>query len=204
MFKPLTLGVGLALALGLNGISLAGGHGHGMPTPQEVVAPSAQEPCLPSGQCETTTCAPKHHGPGLCQRIKNKLCAPKCYTYTWVLKKKRCCLFGHHGSSCPNNMGTCETIYPSGQYASPQGEAWPTGQAWGTGQSYGSGQSYGTGQAAAAGQMAPMTATPTTAGEEAPPAPAAGANVPAPPAPTGGAAAEKPQASLLFPSPSGN
>ncbi|HWE36626.1 MAG TPA: hypothetical protein VG406_08670 [Isosphaeraceae bacterium] len=197
MFKPLTLGVGLAFALGACGISLAGGHGHGMPTPQEVV-PSEQ--IAPSPQCETG-CAPKKHclGLGLGHKMKSWMHRPKCYTYTWVLKKKRTCLFGHHNAGCGNGCGGggCEeAVYPSGQYASPQGEAWPTGQVYGAGQTYGAGQ-------AAGGQMAPMTATPTTAGEEAPAAPAPPATTPAPPPPTA-PAGEKPQASLLFPSPSGN
>ena len=84
---------------------------------------------------------------------------PKCYTYTWVLKKKRCGgLFRggtpRGGDAC-DNCGGGEVVYPSGQggWASPQGGASGRGvrrtgrlrrrQAIGTPASYGAGQAYG-------------------------------------------------------------
>ena len=179
MLKSLTLSVSLAFALGACGVSFAGGHGKSMPTPQ---GPIASEQVLPSEQCETgcaPACAPKK--PCFLAGLK-KMCTPKpkCYTYTWVLKKKKCgglFGFGHkHNSNCGGG-GCDEGVYPSGQYASPQVE--PTSQAWngggyGSAQGYGSGQSYGygTGQGTGGGAGVMMPApTPVPAGDEAPAAP---------------------------------
>ena len=87
---------------------------------------------------------------------------PKCYTYTWVLKKKKCGgLFGWGHKHNANCGGVCEEgVYPTGQYASPQAEA--SAQAMGSGQVYGG---YGTGSGG--GMMMPAA----PAGEEAPAAP---------------------------------
>ena len=165
MLKPLTLSLGLALALGACGVSFAGGHGKSMPTPQGPIAaeqgPVAAEQVMPSEQCETgcaTGCFAKKHNwlAGL-----KKLCTPKpkCYTYTWVLKKKKCGgLFGWGHKHNANCGGGCEEgVYPTGQFASPQAEA--SAQAMGSGQAYGEG----------GGLMMPAPAGP--AGDEAPAAP---------------------------------
>ena len=152
---------------------------------------------------------------------------PKCYTYEWVLKKKR--VWGCGGASYAPT--TCaKPVYPSGQ-------ACASAQAYGGGPSYiptafGSGQ-WGTGPAV--GPAAPTMPAPTPApapapsGEEAPPAPEVTPSTPAPPtpapsapapaAPAAPSAPEAPSApappappaptpgptsSLLFSNPSGN
>jgi hypothetical protein len=208
MLKTLTLSLSFALALGLCSVSKAGGLFHkdgcttcGIASPQGPVV-SPQAPC-PTPQ----TCA----APVVCERKKchlleglqgagnkmncclNDFCAkmkpkPKCYTYEWVLKKKR--VWGCHGGGC----GTpgCETCV-----ASPQ--AAPSAQA-----GYGSPQasyapSYGSGQfASSAGTLSPA---PITSGDEAPPAPEV---APTPAAPAPAPPAPGPQSSLLFSTPSGN
>lgn len=188
MLKPLTLSLSLAIALGACSVSMAGGlfHGNsgcstcGLASPQGVVsAPVA------SGQCDTCapTCAPrKHCNPfaGL-HGCLSKLCTPKpkCYTYTWVLKKKR--VWGHGG--CGNNgCNTCATpIYATGQ-AAPSGQGAP---AYGAPQTTYAAPAAPTAIAATPGEM-----TSIPAGDEAPPAPAASIN--------------GPQSSLLLGNPSGN
>jgi hypothetical protein len=204
MLKPLTLSLSLAVALGASSVSMAGGLFHGssgcstcgLASPQGV-APTAQ--IVPSAQCDTG-CGTGGCGFGhkkLFSGFSNWCNKPKCYTYEWVLKKKR--VWGHHGGGC--NTGGCDTcgtgVYPTAQsVASPQGYSSP--------QAYGSGQIYGAGQATAAVE----TAAPAPAGDEAPPAPAAPAPATpeAPPAPAAPAppAANAPQSSLLFSTPSGN
>ena len=195
MLKPLTLSVSLAVALGMSSVSMAGLHNKGCSTcglasPQGPIAssqcavPSCQSPC-------GDVCNP-------CKKscfsgwFKHK---PKTYCYEWVLKKKHCGgLFGHKGG-CDVCGGS---VYPSGQYASPQ--------ILGSGQAYGTGQVYGAGQmGSAAGAVAPT-------GDEAPPPPSptmsegagAPAGEPAPAAPTTPPAASGPQSSLLFLAPAGN
>jgi hypothetical protein len=125
----------------------------------------------------------------MCSGLKS-LCTPKpkCYTYTWVLKKKR--VWGCHGGGNACGAPSCETcgVYPSGQgYAAPsaQGYAAPSGQGYAA-------PTYGAGQTTAiAPAPAPAIATAPT-GDEAPPAPEV-------PSATG------PQSSLLFSTtPSGN
>ena len=173
MLKPLTLSLSLAIALGACSVSMAGGlfHGNsgcstcGLASPQGVV--SAQAP-VASSQCDTCapTCAPKKHcNPfaGL-HGCLSKLCTPKpkCYTYTWVLKKKR--VWGHHNNGCGDSgCNTCASpIYPTGQAASPQAAA------YGAPQSVYSAPAAPTTLAATPGEM-----TSIPAGDEAPPAPAA-------------------------------
>src|SRR5579872_5960907 len=129
MLKPLTMSLSLAVALGFSSLSMAGGICASSQCPSPQAAPSAQ--CAPSA------CAPKKcnlfSGMGnLCGQLKS-LCTPKpkCYTYTWVLKKKR--VWGCHSGTC--GAPTCDTcgVYPSGQ-AAPSGQAMPAAQAYGAGQ----------------------------------------------------------------------
>lgn len=179
MLKPFTLSLSLALALGACSVSMAGlFHGGssgcstcGLASPQSaVVAPSSQ--CAP-----TSACAPKKRC-NLFSGLSNWCNKPKCYTYTWVLKKKR---VRNCGSCGGGGCNTCSSpVYPTGQgYSSPQGYSAPT---------YGSYQTtYASPAPAAAIAAAPGEMTPV--GDEAPPAP---------PAPVG------PQSSLLFSSPAGN
>ena len=146
MLKPLTLSLSLALALCATGVSKAGGlfHNDGCST-CGIASPQAP---APSAQCESPVCGDACgakrcslfsglHGrvncwgnslgclkTDLCARLKPK---PKCYTYEWVLKKKR--VWGHHGG-----CDTCgETVVPSSQAA-------PSGQAGYSSPQYGSGQ----------------------------------------------------------------
>lgn len=181
MLKPLTLSLSLVVAFGASSLSFAGHH-DAVPSGQ-CEAPTAQ--CaLPSGQggCGDI-CAPKKKcSLGLGNLFKHK---PKCYTYEWVLKKKR--VWGHHGG---NNCNTCDSCgdatYPTGQIlGSPQ--AAPAPQA-----AYGASQaSYGAGQAApAAVEAPPAPATEAPAAPSTPPA--------APAAPTAS------NGGLLFLSPAGN
>ena len=216
MLKTLTLSLSLAVALGFCSVSKAEGLFHkadgcatcGIASPQgPVVSPQAPAPS-PQGECGPVCsgeCGARKkchlfdhlHGMGnkmscsftdLCAKLKPK---PKCYTYEWVLKKKR--VWGHHGGGC----GTpgCETC----GIASPQGG--PSPQA-----GYTSPQaSYGSGQYAATASMGGMMAAPAPiGGDEAPPAPevspAAPPVPPAPPAPPAPGATS----SLLFSTPSGN
>lgn len=191
MLKPLTLSLSLAIALGACSVSMAGGlfHGNsgcttcGIASPQGVVSPQAP---LVSAQCDTCapTCAPKKK----CNLFSGmhlnlgSLCKPKCYTYTWVLKKKR--VWGCGGNGCGNTgCNTCASpVYATGQ-SSPQAYAAP--------QAYGAAQTvYGAPAPAATIAAAPGEMTSVPAGDEAPPAPAAPAN--------------GPQSSLLFSTPSGN
>ena len=189
MLKPLTLSLSLAFALGATSVSMAGHHGATYASGQ-CAAPSGQ--CaMPSAQCGTT-CAPKKPCclTTLCNNLK-RMCTPKpkCYTYTWVLKKKR--VWGCHGGGNACGSPACETcgVYPSGQgYAAPSGQ----GYAAPAGQTAYSMPAYGT---TAAGGLTPAPApaiATAPAGDEAPPAPEV-------PSATG------PQSSLLFSTtPSGN
>jgi hypothetical protein len=204
MLKPLTFSVGLAVALGMSSLSLAGGHGKSLPSAQ-CEAPSAQ--CAaPSPQCDTG-CGVGHGFklPSLpkCDILGKLKPKPKCYTYEWVLKKKK--VGGHFGGLFGGHGGgdACgEVVTPSGQCPSPQaygsGQTHGSGQIYGSGQatgSYGSGQatgSYGSGQATGSGQA---PAAPAAPAEEAP-----ADSVPPP-------AANPPTASnggLLFLAPAGN
>lgn len=217
MLKPLTLSLSLAVALGACSVSMAGLFGGGsgcstcgMASPQSVM-PTAQ--CAPSAQCGTP-CGTSGCGGKKLFSCFNK---PKCYSYEWVLKKKRIKSCGNKGMGCGSTG--CETCaspaYPSSQgYASPQvygsGQAYSSGQAYGGGASYGSGQAFGTGQAYGAGQsygapQATSASAPAPVGDEAPPAPEIAPAPPAPAAPAPPApAANAPQSSLLFSSPAGN
>ena len=151
MLKPLSLSLGLSFALCAGSLALAGHHGGAVASEQ-----CASEQCAtPSPQGYAPTCAPKakkHCLAGLCAKFKPK---PKCYSYTWVLKKKRCgggMMGGHCGHSAPTP--SCETcgVYGSEQYPTSQGgEALGSGQyaptSYGSGQTHGAGQTYGAGQA---------------------------------------------------------
>lgn len=218
MLKPLTFSLSLAVALGTCSLGLAGhfgGYASGQyPTAQgqmpsaQAVYPSAQDYCDTGYEvpCEPT----KRHR--LCDLFKKR---EKCYTYEWVLKKKRCGgLFGHkRGGDCGpvvEDCVGCEVIpsaqYPSAQYPSAQV---PSGQAvYSAPQSYAApqGQTFGAPQYSTygAGDFAPAN------GDAAPAAPN-GESVPAAPeaAPPDSAspAGEEPQAnnsSLLFLAPAGN
>lgn len=189
MSKIFSLSLGLALALGLASTTLAGGHGNGMPTPQ--IAPSPQVVMAsPQGYVETAGCGPVKKKCSLFDKFKPK---PKCYTYEYVLKKKKVhgSLFGHKDSGCGSCGGApastgCNTcgVYPSAQY--------PTEQSYGSGQIAPTGQYAPTSQyapaAAPAGQLAPASMT-----DEAPKAP----EVPAATPPTA-------SNGLLFLAPVGN
>jgi hypothetical protein len=154
MLKPLTFSVSLALALGTCSLGMAG---HPILASGQCETPSAQ--CAPSAQSEGCgdVCGPVKRHWKLCDMFKHR---QKCYTYEWVLKKKRCGgLFGHHGSTggcdtCGSPAGTYASgQYPSGQYPTAQGE-------------------YSSPQGAAAPQAAPATQAPPAAAEP-PTAPAA-------------------------------
>jgi len=242
----LSLSLSLALALGFCGVSQAGHHANdgcatcGIASPQgPMVSPQGPVVASPQGECypaEKKKChllsGMKHAGNkmscgfnGLCAKMKPK---PKCYTYEWVLKKKRV-KGGCGGNAC--GSPACETcaVYPSGQgmpspqggYAAPQSYGSPqagygspqagysapqygSGQ-YGSGQ-YGSGQ-YGSGQVhetASVGTMAPAA---PVGGDEAPPAPEMSTpNTPKPSIPPVPPAPPAPGAtsSLLFSTPSGN
>src|SRR5580704_14588477 len=110
MLKPLTLSLSLAVALGACSVSMAGLFGGsgcstcGLASPQGS-SPSAQ--CVtPSAQSCNTGCG-LGGGKKLMAGFHNWCNKPKCYTYEWVLKKKRVwnC---HGGSSC----NTCSSVYP--------------------------------------------------------------------------------------------
>jgi len=165
MLKPLTLSLSLAVALGASSLSLAGHHGPSAqcetPSPQGI---------YPSAQGCGDVCGPKHRGLGLCNFFKHR---QKCYTYEWVLKKKRCGgLFGHHGGGgCGNACDTCgDVIYPSGQAS---GQILGSGQGYAAGQTYGAGQAAPVGQTGGTGQVEPPAAPAVPAtGDQAPPPPA--------------------------------
>ena len=137
MLKPLSLSVSLAVALGACGLSFAGGHGKSLPTAQ-CETPSAQS-VVPSGQHIADGCG------DACGPVKKKcdlfakFCwkpKPACYTYEWVLKKKKVhnwSLFGHKNNGCGEE--SCDSCGVT-----------PSGQNWGSGQGLGSGQSWGTTQ----------------------------------------------------------
>jgi len=175
MWKPLTMSVSLAFALLACGVVQAGGGKH-LPSPQvapskQAVAPSAQE-VYPTAQghhgiisdaghcgfCLPKLRMPKLHMPKIhLPKISLPKPKPRCYTYEWVLKKKRCGggllgMFGH--GSCDHGHGP---VHPTGQHASPQGDVYGSGQADFYGDAYGSGQAdvYGAGQMYGTGQMAP-------------------------------------------------
>ena len=108
----------------------------------------------------------------LCKKLKPK---PPCYTYEWVLKKKR--VHGGCGQPGCETCGGAAPVYPTSQVApAPQGPA-PAPQAFGASQVPATASIYG------APAPAPMV------GDEAPPAP----EVP-----------HGPTSSLLFSTPSGN
>lgn len=231
MLKPLTLSLGLVLALSLSGVSKAGGLFHkdsgcdtcGLASPQgpvvspQSVVPSAQECVQPCAKkcslfegfghklncgLDNLSCGLKDAGCGIkdfCGKFKPK---PKCYTYEWVLKKKR--VWGHGGCGTPS----CETcgVTPSAQgYVAPSGQGYtaPSGQAYtpASGQASYSTPAYGTGQIAStapAGMIAPAP----VGGDEAPPAPEVAPKAPTTPAavpPAPGATS-----GLLFSTPAGN
>ncbi len=146
MLKPLTLSISLAIALGASSVSFAGllGHGEapcttcGIASPQGPVA-SAQS-VIATGGCDAVDpCAKKKCDLGL-GKLFAKLHQPKVYTYEWVLKKKK---VKHHAPSC-GGCDTCATaapsVYPSAQYATPQGGVAPSYQAAPSGQAYSTGQ----------------------------------------------------------------
>ena len=157
MLKTLTFSVSLAVALGACSLGMAGNHSI-LPSGQ-CEYPSAQ--AAPSSQCDSCgdVCGPVKRKHKLCDLFKHR---QKCYTYEWVLKKKRCWnLFGHGGGGC--GQSTCDTcgVTPSAQYPSAQGEM-------------------GSPQAAPAGQLAPAGQSVPASGGTVPPPP------PAPTAANGG------------------
>lgn len=195
MLKPLTLSLGLAVALGICSVGMAG-HGHDVLPSGQGVYPTAQ--ALPSEQGCYEPCGPVAKHCGLLDGLKGMLHRPKCYTYEWVLKKKRVRhgLFsglGHGGGCGDVGCGTCETVYPSeqGVYAAPQG-------VYGSGQAFG-GDIYGSGQAAPTYGATQMFA-PADASAEPPAIPADAGEAPAPPAANESAS----RGGLLFLSPAGN
>jgi hypothetical protein len=114
----------------------------------------------------------------LCCKLKPK---PPCYTYEWVLKKKR--VWGCHKSN-PCGQPACETCM-----ASPQGGPMPAPQAYGAPQASYAPVAAGQIGMATGGIVAPAA---SPIGDEAPPAP----EVKAPPAPR--------TSGLLFSTPTGN
>src|SRR5437588_6400277 len=101
MLKPLTLSLSLAVALGACSVSMAGlfGGGSGCSTcglasPQSVMPTS--QCAAPSPQCDTGCNLGSKCGGlgGMCGGLGGKKLfscfnKPKCYSYEWVLKKKR-------------------------------------------------------------------------------------------------------------------
>nr|WP_233579182.1 hypothetical protein [Tautonia sociabilis] len=179
MSKRLTMSVSLAFALAMSsGVALAGGHGGALPAPQGL-APSPQgvmaapqgyveyaEPCPPKhcGFKLPEICLPKLHMPKICMPkicLPKIECAPKCYEYEWVLKKKRCG-GGLLGACHKHDECGYGEVYATEQYASPQAApAYPTGQV------------YGAGQMTAPGTMEPAPAVETDEAPEAPVVPSA-------------------------------
>lgn len=222
MLKPLTLSLGLAVALGTCNLGVAGLHDK--PSPQGVMPSEQVIPSEQGGGCDLGGPVKKHRS--LFDLFKHK---PKCYTYEWVLKKKRvrhgllggdCGGCGGEGIGC-DSCG--ETIFPSGQGPSPQGGEWAAPQAgdYGAPQYLNTSQTLGAGQAAPAGQIVPETQlTPAPAAVAAPADPAtvpppaprdaapAAPEAPAPPAaPEAPAPPPAPTADaggLLYLSPAGN
>lgn len=215
MLKPLTLSLGLAVALGMSSVGVAGhgfglGHGHETYASAQGVMPSEQGVYASEQGCYEP-CGPVKKHCGLFDGLKGMLHRPKCYTYEWVLKKKRVRhglgLFGH-GGGCGDvcgdvGCGTCETVYPSGQ-------GMPSAQGvWGSGQAIG-GDIYGSGQITAPAYGATqMTAPAYGAGQiTAPAAPAADVSTEPPAIPAEAPAANGNQSAsaggLLFLSPAGN
>jgi len=231
MLKPLTMSLSLAVALGLCSVSMAGiGNCStcGLASPQGSIASpqgavASPQSCTTGGLCGG--------GGGKMKGLFSCLHKPKCYTYEWVLKKRR--VKGGCGGCGVASCESCGTsVYPSAQgYASPQ--AYSSGQSYipttyGSGQAYGSshygggtygttqygGGSYGTGQYGApqpSGTTSMAPSTPAPAGDEAPPAPEVAPSTPAPPTPAPPAPAPPapapptgPTSSLLFSTPSGN
>jgi len=196
MLKPLTMSLSLALAMSFSGVSFAGHHGalpsaqEPMVSPQSVIASPqcypAEKHCfkMPSlNLCDKLSglgCGLKDAGHklscgvgDLCKKLKPK---PACYTYEWVLKKKK--VHGGCGNAgCDTCGGPAPAVYPTSQVApAPQGPVIsPAPQAYGSGQVVGATASIGG-----------VTPAPV-AGDEAPPAPEVG-----------------PQSSLLFSTPRGN
>ena len=110
MLKPLTMSLSLAVALGVCSASMAGVGKCGIASPQGP-CPSPQGPCPSPQSCGLSGLCGGGGGwkmPSLCSYF-NK---PKCYTYEWVLKKKR--VWGCGGASCAaDDLAT--PVYPSGQ-----------------------------------------------------------------------------------------
>jgi hypothetical protein len=171
MLKPLTLSLSLAVAFGLSSLSFAHGPSKVLPSgqapaPSAQAAPSAQESC--GGGCETAGPVKK------CRLLELFKHRPKCYTYEWVLVKKRVHhpLFGGHGNECGGcgdmTCEACGAAIPSAQGPSPQG-LFPAPQSFGapqalyapTAHSYAAPLPLGAGQAgvpAAAPMAAPAPA----------------------------------------------
>ncbi|GIW86028.1 MAG: hypothetical protein KatS3mg108_0352 [Isosphaeraceae bacterium] len=204
MLKPLTFSVSLAVALGTCSLGVAGGHGKNLPSPQGAVAPSAQAAVAPSAQAALPSaqgdlgcgdlgdCGPKVKKCHLFDLFKPK---PKCYTYEWVLKKKRCgggllggLLHGGKGGCGGDGCDGCGALgaAPSPQMASPQGPLAYSPSKAGI---------FGSGQIGGSSQYLP-TQAPAPAGDAAP----APESAPLPPAadPAGSTAG------LLYLSPAGN
>ena len=139
MLKPLTMGLGLAVALGLISVSLAGGFHGALPSGQQhPAAVASPQGVLPSAQdagCDDVLAGPVKKGCGLLDLFKPK---PKCYTYEWVLKKKRVrhSLFGGlcgggNDSGCGEPAcGSCGDVTPSAQGPLPAPQAFPAPQGY--------------------------------------------------------------------------
>src|SRR4051794_25337836 len=121
MLTRLTFSLSFALALGLSGASQAGGllHHEVSPSPQGVVASPqgvVYETCAPKKKCFTMPHLGLHEkmnglkcGFGdLCKKMKPK---PACYTYEWVLKKKK--VHGGCGNSGCDTCGSAPSVYPT-------------------------------------------------------------------------------------------
>jgi hypothetical protein len=202
MLKPLTLTFSLALALCLSGVSRAGDlfHSACVPSEQSVAVAPAPQCAAPTPQCEPKTCHFSMPHINICEKLEGLSCSlkqtghnmscgfgdlckklkpkPPCYTYEWVLKKKRV----HRGCGQPGceTCGGAAPVYPTSQVApAPQGPV--VGPAP---------QAYGSVQVPATASIGGMISAPAPmTGDEAPPAPEA---------PRG------PTSSLLFSTPSGN
>jgi hypothetical protein len=211
MLKPLTLTLSLGLALALSGMSRADFFHNGATPSEQAPCVSPQSPA-PTAQC-VPTCAPKkcsftmpHLGlhekmqglscglqnaghnmscgfGDLCKKLKPK---PPCYTYEWVLKKKK--VHGGCGQPGCETCGGPAPIYPTSQVsAAPQGPIVSPAPQFG-----------GTSPQASYGSMVPTTAS--LGGISPAPMPISGDE--APPAPE--VSPRGPTSSLLFSTPSGN
>ena len=167
MLKPLTLSLSLAVALGFCSVSKAGLHDSGCSTcglasPQGVVA-SPQS----SVGCGEAPCKVKHQwGSGL-KKLGGMF--HHSVSYEWVLKKKHNFSFGHGTSGC-STCGTAAPVYATGQVA-PTGQAAPSSQ-HAAAPVFGAGQhTFLPARSATTIASVPAEMTPTTGGEEVPPAP---------------------------------